>query len=290
MKSLTKKYSVGSQWLYYKIYMGTQTTDLFLKEILPSIVKKFEVENYVSKWFFIRYADPNLHLRLRFKLKDLNNLGSVLVVFNTYLEKYVEDKVIHNVVIDTYCRELSRYGENTMEESESFFSINSLQILKILEFIEGDENKRYLLGMLTIDRFLNSFDYSLMSKRDLLFNLKSSFGKEFGINKLVRKQLSMKYRNNKKDICDILAGENRDYIKLTENFDSKYKDIYIKILDQCEGIEDKRQLINNLMYSYIHMHCNRLFISKHRMNEWILYDLLYEYYYSSLARQKMVLI
>ncbi len=290
MKNVTKKYNVGSQWLYFKIYMGTQTTDFFLKDILPSIVKKFEVENYVSEWFFIRYADPNLHLRLRFKVKDLNNLGNLLVIFNSYLENYVEDKLIHNVVIDTYCRELSRYGKNTMEESESFFSINSLQILRILQSIEDDENKRYLLGMLTIDRFLTSFDYSLINKRDLLFNLKSSFGKEFGINKLIRKQLSMKYRNNKKDICDILADENRDYIELTENFDSKYKDIYIKILHQCEDIEDKQELINNLMYSYIHMHCNRLFISKHRKNEWVLYDLLYEYYYSSLARQKMVLI
>ena len=40
------------------------------------------------------------------------------------------------------------------------------------------------------------------------------------------------------------------------------------------------------MSSYIHMHCNRLFKSNQRLNEWVLYDLLYEYYYSEFNREK----
>ena len=45
-----------------------------------------------------------------------------------------------------------------------------------------------------------------------------------------------------------------------------------------------KETINFLMYSYLHMHCNRLFSSENRMNEWVLYDLLYQYYYSKQAR------
>ena len=44
--------------------------------------------------------------------------------------------------------------------------------------------------------------------------------------------------------------------------------------------------LNNLMSSYIHMTMNRLFKSKQRIHEMVVYDILFRYYKSELAKQK----
>ncbi|MDR2057706.1 MAG: hypothetical protein LBP83_05390 [Dysgonamonadaceae bacterium] len=44
--------------------------------------------------------------------------------------------------------------------------------------------------------------------------------------------------------------------------------------------------LNNLLISYLHMMLNRLFRSKNRVHELILYDFLHRYYTSEMAKQK----
>ncbi|GAA4273514.1 thiopeptide-type bacteriocin biosynthesis protein [Aquimarina gracilis] len=284
--NIKRKFIIGSEWLSYKIYMGTQTTDTFVKTQLPGILANLEKRECINDWFFIRYADPDLHLRLRFRLKDPHKISDITSALYQVLEPLLEDRLIHKVQIDTYSRELERYGYHTIEESEELFGINSNMIISLLNAINDDENKRWLWGMKAIDVLLNEFDYNLQEKRDLLLELKTDFGNEFRVNKAIRKQLSMKFRKYRKHIVELLHQESQNEVDIQlKGYSKAYNQIAKKIALKT-GPGNFKKHSDYLMYSYLHMHCNRLFPSKQRMNEWVLYDLLYQHYYSEYARKK----
>jgi len=48
-------FSPGSEWLYYKIYMGQQSTNEILLTQIQPLLHQLQQQNYIDKWFFIRY-------------------------------------------------------------------------------------------------------------------------------------------------------------------------------------------------------------------------------------------
>ena len=48
----------------------------------------------------------------------------------------------------------------------------------------------------------------------------------------------------------------------------------------------RERSLNDLMGSYIHMLMNRLFKSKQRVHEMVMYDFLFRYYKSEIAKKK----
>lgn len=134
-----KKFIPATEWLYLKIYAGVKTADIILDEAIQPLMKYFQENDYISKWFFIRYNDPKPHLRIRFKLNNIDDYSKILVKINEALQEYIESGEISDIVIDTYSRELERYGENTIEEAEILFYKNSEFTLQCLHY--DDEEK-----------------------------------------------------------------------------------------------------------------------------------------------------
>lgn len=67
----------GTEWLYLKIYTGIKTSDIILKEVITPLIEYFQADNYISKWFFIRYNDPESHLRIRFMLNNTDYYNKI---------------------------------------------------------------------------------------------------------------------------------------------------------------------------------------------------------------------
>lgn len=284
-------FTIGSEWLYFNIYIGPQTSNKFLILTLEPFTSKLIKKNVIDKWFFIRYKDETgLHLRIRFHLcNPKKGISKVTIGLNKLTTQYIEYNLISGITVNTYKREMERYGVDTIEEFESLFFINSKLILNILKFSETSEDNIWLFGIKGIDRLLNTCKYDLKRKKELLKELKTDFGKEFGINKYSKKQLSKKYRENKFKIESLFNDNNTKIDQYLDEFENE-SDIYIsKILMKVKNNSDGFDIINDLLGSYIHMHCNRLFKSKQRLNEWVLYDLLYQYYNSKLARERIQL-
>jgi thiopeptide-type bacteriocin biosynthesis protein len=279
---------VGSEWLYYNIYLGPQTSDKFLILIISPLTEMLIQEGTIDKWFYIRYKDEDgFHLRVRFHLCETKNSSKVILKFHDLIVPYLQERSVSNVTINTYKRELERYGFDTIEEFESLFFVNSQLILNLIILAEDSQENRWLYGMKSIDAFLESCGFNLEQKKELLESLKTGFGNEFGIDKEIRKQLSKKYRDNRSKIEAVFNDKNEDLDNLIKGFIKESK-VYFEIILQKRksNSTDKSPAIDALLSSYIHMHCNRLFQSKQRKSEWVLYDLLYEYYYSKIARLK----
>ena len=289
-----RSFILGSEWLYYKIYLGAKTADIFLTQTMLPLVVELKQKKLIKKWFFIRYADPGLHLRIRFLVDNTEHIGNIVDLFFQEMRPWLNTDLIWKVQADTYNRELERYGTNTIALSETIFWYYSETTLHFLDMIEGEEGEklRWLFGLRSIDTLLNAFDYELQEKLVLLDGLRISFGREFNMARPPKKQLDAKFRKER--------GSIEHFMALTEFNASDYAPIWgilqrfhnnlERIAHQILEIERNGQLQmrkNYLLGSHIHMLMNRLFKSKNRLNEMVCYDFLFRYYKTALAKNKV---
>lgn len=287
--NIQREFIVGDHWLYYKIYSGTKTADSILIEIIKPIVSDLINKNIISKWFFIRYGDPKPHLRIRFYCKDLNNIGTVINTLLPLFKDLMNQDLIWKIQTDTYQRELERYGKNSMELSESMFFYDSKLILDLLEIVGDDDELRWLIALKIIENIMNAFNYTIDNKLVFFERLKVGFGSEFGINKDLNKQIDYKYRNYRNTIEEIIeakkgsASQYDELLIALEDFNNKSRSTVDEILNFREsGI--LMLSLDSLISSYIHMSMVRLFKSKNRIHELVVYDFMYRYYKSYRAR------
>lgn len=282
MEEFKRYFPIGSEWLYYKLYMGSYISEDFLISKLKPITDKLLKEGIIDKWFFINFYDPKRHIRLRFHLVNTTNFDYVIQLLNEVLIQMANDKLLNDILMATYKREVERYGKNTIEEFESLFYSNSELIINILRNCKDAPEKRWLWGMKAIDFILDNWGISLIQKRNLFESLKNSFGEEMGITTDINRQLSFKFRTKRKSINNIL--ENNIEI-LDTLLELHAKETEPKIASVKKIISNSLDLLENLLKSYIHMHCNRLFSSNQRMNEWVVYHFLHQYYRSKVAQK-----
>jgi len=288
-KNIKRNFIIGDEWLYYKIYTGVKTSDKILISSIKPLINQLINNNLIDSWFFIRYADPDFHLRIRFHCLNIDNLGKIIKYFLEYIDQFIESDVIWKVQVDTYKRELERYGEKNIFLSEQFFYCESLLLLETLSFfsgINGSQNKFYFVIKL-IDLYIDCFMYDIQNKLDLFETLKESYNNEFNMNKNLKIQIDQKYRLFYKDIESALSS-CKD--KTDSNILTSIELHKIRITPIIDEINNKRVKgildvnADHLLKSYIHMAFNRFFNSNQRFHELIIYNLLYRYYKSMIAR------
>ncbi len=286
-----RTFTIGSKWLYYKIYCGVKVADKILREVIKPICDSLKDNNHIEKWFFIRYRDSDNHLRVRFYLANDSSFAIVNSVLSSALQDYIENRLIWKVIIDTYKQEIERYGSNTISIAEDLFCNDSDLCISIISMLEGDygERIRWAMAMRSIDSLIDDFKYTLEAKFELLVYMKNSFEEEFNADKYLKKQLSSKYRKESDFIKQIMDKSNDDlsqYKTIIELIKVR-SDLNITLIEKMLYLQKEGKLeksLNSFMWSYLHMLCNRIFISKQRIHELVIYFFLYQYHKSNLAR------
>lgn len=288
-----RNFTPGSRWLYAKLYCGTKSAQVILKEFIAELTRNLIRGELIDQWFFIRYADPDHHIRIRFYTTNPDkDMPEILRRFQQGCEPYIENGLIHKVQFDTYKRELERYGPQTMEISERIFHYDSTAVLDVIRIMDEYDypNLYWLISFRAIDIFLNDAGYDLSRKLDLINSLSNSFSKEIVLTEQAKRQLSDKYRKHNSLIAEILnpecdeKAEIEDIINVFAQRSAHYVPLFKRIK---ELINDDPNELDNLMKSYIHMFTNRFFESKQRTQEWMTYDFLSRYYRSRLAKNNL---
>lgn len=287
-----RSFIVGDEWLYFKVYCGLKIADDLLVDIIKPIKEELMSNAIIDKCFFIRYSDPENHLRVRFHVTSISNISYVIALFNKLIKQYVENDLVWKVQLDTYHREVERYGINTMVLSESYFHFDSDMVINAIESLHDLDNNidRWLFGVKALDSLLNEFKYDLDDKIRLLNKLKMSFNDEFGMNKSLKIQIDRKFRKFRDLINKSLIGElylDGELNVLLQHLDNK-TDNTSEIVNEIIGVVnyDYSNQLDNLLGSFIHMMLNRLFRSKQRKYELVIYNLMAKYYTSEKARNK----
>lgn len=282
-----------SQWIYLKLYTGKKFADKLLIEVIPDLLKELKDEQIISQWFFVRYSDPKNHIRLRFKLCSLEKRELLFKTLSNYLNDYTYSDIIWDIQIDTYKRELERYGYDTIIECENWFHFNSELVLKLLPiFKDINENDQLIYIMLCINQILNQFQLTLSEKLSFSENQSAMYNKEFNVteNKSVRLKLNndyRKYTSHIEQVMSLYSSSENALIEIIQNLwiENERKAIPEINIILNKYIEPSKRL--EILASFIHMFINRMFNANQRNKEMVLYYFLLKYYTSMSAKSKI---
>lgn len=154
----------GSDWLFIKIYLGRESENRFLINHLYQFANFFKQQLVVSEWFFIRYRDPESHLRIRFRGKNEQIITQLLPAFHDWALNLLRTKQIKNVVISTYEREVERYGGlELIELAESLFCADSEATIHIIQLMLEKKLTfpAYVIAALSLLDILKEFELPL---------------------------------------------------------------------------------------------------------------------------------
>ncbi|WP_405056447.1 lantibiotic dehydratase [Kribbella sp. NBC_01505] len=113
----------GGEWLYAKVYLMADLQDAFLAGPVSRLVDRMNVD----RWFFLRYADPDAHLRLRFHQGDP-------AILHDWARDAADAGLIRTMVLDEYEPETVRYGgPEVLAAAEDLFCADSRAVVDQLQ-------------------------------------------------------------------------------------------------------------------------------------------------------------
>lgn len=286
-QKLKRNFIPGDEWVYYKFYCGINISETLITQAIYPLCKQLQEQNIIDQWFFIRYADPKHHIRLRMKLINGKNLSDISSKVKFYLNPLLSGNIVSKIQIDTYQREIERYFPDTMEFAEKLFYYDSVLISSLLNK-NPSPSDFWKLAIFNIHTLLNDFDFSVNEKFSLMTALKEGFYAEHKLggrsNKHARKIINEKYRKLKDEIESVLGRKDELIIKTERLFSNRSTQNKV-VVEQIKTTLDSMQL-RQFLSSIIHMTLNRLFSSKQRLNETIVYDFLRRIYTSELKNSE----
>lgn len=288
----------GSEWLYAKIYVGHAHADRVLESVVAPLTTKLRATAEVDRWFFLRYADPEPHLRVRWRGDPERLLTHGIVGLRHALAEWIADGSVARVQLDTYEPELERYGGAAgLAASERFFAADSdaaLEILAALEADGGDAARalRWQACVCSIDMLLDDLGLALPEKLELTRAARDAFHREFGVETGFRRQLSAAYRSRHARVEALLVNRDGldDALAIACAALRRRTVVVRPALATLTRLAASEQLgvpLHDLVRTWVHLICNRLLRSAHRAQEVVLYDLLARAYESLLARARV---
>jgi thiopeptide-type bacteriocin biosynthesis protein len=289
-----RKFSIYSEWLFFKVYCGPKMAERLLAGALLRFLDAEKNRGLFEKFFFIRFRDEGgHHLRLRFFNKDLNKQLTLIKELMQILQPLVDDGSIENIALDSYSRELERYGEGLIEHAEQLFYNDSMAVIQFINLLEesGDpERYKLLLSIRGIDMLLSDFGFNIDEKVQLLNQISTGYFSEFGAHLALQRQLNSKYRRYQQSIFSHMDGGQdhkngiEEAIAVLAIRSDKNAPVVEEMMTKLSPFQ--KQELFKLLPSYIHMFINRLFITDQRKYELVICHFLDRYYHSVVAIMK----
>jgi len=250
----------GCEWLFFKVY-----TPAFLEEeLLAGPVRKFArhmVERGLAdEWFFVRYADPDGHVRLRFR-GDAKRLTTELApTASAWLGSLVDERVCTRFSVDTYDREVERYGGvDGMRIAERLFAVDSAAVAELLGQAPRapSGHDRTDLAVRSVSDLLDAMG---LDERGRLAWLES-----LGLTRC-RVDFAAEYRRRRERLLPLLrstpeqlaAALGRDAAAVLAQRAALLRPVGLDLADAA-GQGRLTRPPAGILRSHVHMHCNRLF-------------------------------
>lgn len=286
---LIRSFPPGSEWLYTKIYCGERDADRILMEHLPHIIKGFKGRGLIAKWHFIRYRDPEAHIRLRFLTKGAipaSDYAGLMLAISESFSPLIASGIVHRLTFDTYEREIERYGERTMESCEEIFGIDSNHVLQMLPLFlrPGGEQTRWICAAAGIDDMLDAFGATTSEKLTMVDNWRDAFAHEFKVDREIKAKIDNRYRKFR----SILEVNLLDHRK-TSGTINNYRIERVAALENVFSDLGKWRggKTGSILASLCHMYLNKVFFVNQRENEMVIYHFLGKFYHAQICRAEV---
>ena len=203
-----RRFGPGSEWLFVSLYMSRRDMDRVLRECVVEVLRKAGEAGDVSRWFFVRYGDPEPHLRIRARGRPERLLETVLPRLRAALSRWTEDGRIWRVIVDTYEPETERYGgEQGLEACEELFHADSVATCDFLGRVEGgDPVVRWKFALRAMHDWMAAV-WEREGRHRQIARIATTFRAEFDVRASRSKALSRLYRKDRPEVAAIAEGD-----------------------------------------------------------------------------------
>lgn len=259
ISDVDRLYFPGSEWLFVKFYSINSRQEEFLAFQLNEFIKYVQQNGWAEDCFFMRYRDPDPHIRLRFKGQPrvlLNELMPELYQWTMLLQ---EEGFVNRIVLDTYDPEIERYGgPELIQHAEHLFAADTEVVLNLIHLqrtgqLTIDEET---LGVINVIHYLKHFIASFDEQLQWL-------NSQYAYNEYLKP-----FRKKRKQFMDSANYANHwESLRRTRDGQIIYeilqkRDIAAQTYWQAiQEVEQQGKLYNsrkNIIGSVIHLHLNRL--------------------------------
>lgn len=247
----------GSEWLFAKLYCGRTREEELIAGPLRRFAADVLARGLAEEWFFIRYADPDLHIRLRFRGLPERLTGQLLPELCTWATELMAAGLCLRLCFDTYDREVERYGGAAgIEVAEAIFAADSQAVANLLHLIQRRAVviDRTTLGVLSIDDLLAGLGLTEAERLQW-----------YREQDMARQASGTEYRQRKAVLRTLLGDPDQllaepGGAQIMDLFSNRRAALTQPARQLRESMESGHltQLPAELYRSYVHLHCNRL--------------------------------
>lgn len=264
-----------ANWHYMKLYGGEDYLEGLAAGDLATILRQAHQQGLVKRWFFIRYRDPEFHIRLRLEGEgqDFNNFVHALQ--HNLLEPLLRKHELSGYKNDNYLPEYSRYGgRKVMQHVEDIFfndSVYCLAMIRKARELQSDELvwKAAISGVLD---YMKSFRLSPQQVRRFIAEQRRAFLSEMQIEKTQFDALGTLYKKHRRYLETIVSGPENAAPHIAQALEARRS----ANTGPCDAIMAAIPGDNILIVlsSIVHMQANRIFTGNSRPQEFIVWDFL----------------
>jgi thiopeptide-type bacteriocin biosynthesis protein len=273
---VARRFPPGSEWLYARIYTGAATADRVLRTAIAPLVAKV-VPELAARWFFVRYRDPDWHLRLRFEGEPARLQAEVMPALQAALAPLIARGAVHRLELGTYEREVERYGgPDGIILAERLFHADSDAALALVGALAGDAGAeaRWRITLRGMHDLLDGLGLDLAARRALVGKAREWLAA--GFVGPAAKALGDRFRTLRPELELLLAGAPPGPLAAL-----------VEAARAVGAALRERDLpVAELAQSYLHMHVNRMLRASSLAQELVLHDYLGRLYESRLARER----
>lgn len=247
--------------IYLKIYTGKVFSDVLICEIV-GILGFLQSNKLIDHFFYIKYYDPDFHLRFRIFVSR-NNHMEIKSHLNALLKKYLDEK-IHKISYDTYERELERYHGDKTPVFEKIFFYDSLISASIIEknIEEANTDILWMYPIQHIFFYFSLFNLNTESQLQFVSGVKNNLAREFNMSPLKTAFINAKYKKFSDEIERIINETDGILSPIHTRFRNNFQNDLLAIADE--------NIFGNLA-NIIHMHIIRVVRSDNRLHEYLIY-------------------
>jgi thiopeptide-type bacteriocin biosynthesis protein len=249
----------GGEWIYAKLYCSAESqTDVLAQRLGPLVD---HLPEGIDRWFFVRYSDPDPHLRLRFHGEPAILNSQLLPAIGRWAAKLREIGCARTLVLDTYDPELERYGgPEAISRAEELFHADSLLVLEQLRMLQrvADPPETVLLAAFSCVDLARHFIRGAYPATDWMTALLKAYPKsEHHQAFQQRRRDALATIDPYSEVTSPATGPMvtvREALVRRAHAASRYG----RCMQGLDGATEAGPAINRVLTSILHMHHNRL--------------------------------
>lgn len=256
--------------LYILLHAPREQHEVILRELVRPVAREVRESPELDSLFFARFNVPDWQVRFRVLGRPGWVQGEVRERVERRMALLVESGVVEGAEFTEYEREIERYGgPEGMELAEKLFLHDSLACLDLMAAEEGGAlaKSRREFSLLMTERTLDLFGFDRARRMDFYahgYRWALDLG-TWGEDDL--RLLEERYQGLKPGLEDLFSGEQsedpavlwggEEPARIAEGCLAAMRPVAAEILAGYAAGQVRQDLVY-LVWSYTHMHCNRL--------------------------------